>query len=73
MKTIRKTGHVLFLICLSIMAVQAQSGLEIKKVFDEARSEPSLIKQVFVLTHNVYFHKEVSFNNSRTDKALRKR
>lgn len=35
MKTIRKTGHVLFLICLSIMAVRAQSGLEIKKVFDE--------------------------------------
>lgn len=35
MKTIRKIGHVLFLICLSIMAVQAQSGLEIKKVFDE--------------------------------------
>lgn len=42
-----------------------------KKVFDEARSGSSLIKQVFVLTHNVYFHKEVSFNNSRTDKALK--
>ncbi len=46
-------------------------GSLIKKVFDEARSGQSLIKQVFVLTHNVYFHKEVSFNNSRTDKALK--
>jgi len=46
-------------------------GSLIKKVFDEARSGSSLIKQVFVLTHNVYFHKEVSFNNSRTDKSLK--
>jgi len=46
-------------------------GSLIKKVFDEARSGSSLIKQVFVLTHNVYFHKEVSFNNSRADKALK--
>lgn len=46
-------------------------GSLIKKVFDEARSGTSLIKQVFVLTHNVYFHKEVSFNNSRTEKALK--
>ncbi len=46
-------------------------GSLIKKVFDEARSGSSLIKQVFVLTHNVYFHKEVSFNNTRPDKALK--
>lgn len=46
-------------------------GSLIKKVFDEARSGTSLIKQVFVLTHNVYFHKEVSFNNDRRDKALK--
>jgi len=46
-------------------------GSLIKKLFDEVRSNASLIKQVFVLTHNVYFHKEVSFNTSRTDKALR--
>lgn len=45
-------------------------GSLIKKVFDEARRGSSLIKQVFVLTHNVYFHKEVSFNNSRMDKSL---
>ncbi len=46
-------------------------GSLIKKVFDEARSGSSLIKQVFVLTHNVYFHKEVSFNHLRNDKALK--
>lgn len=46
-------------------------GSLIKKVFDEARKGTSLIKQVFVLTHNVYFHKEVSFNNDRRDKALK--
>lgn len=46
-------------------------GTLIKKVFDEVRSRSSLIKQAFVLTHNVYFHKEVSFNNSRKDKALK--
>lgn len=46
-------------------------GSLIKKVFDEARSGSSLIKQVFVLTHNVYFHKEVSFNNLRKGKALK--
>ena len=46
-------------------------GSLIKKVFDETRNRSSLIKQVFVLTHNVYFHKEVSFNNTRADKALK--
>ena len=33
----------------------------IRKLFDEVREESSAIKQVFVLTHNVYFHREVSF------------
>lgn len=46
-------------------------GSLVKNVFDEVRGGTSLIKQVFVLTHNVYFHKEVSFNNSRTEKALK--
>ena len=46
-------------------------GSLIKKVFDETRNRSSLIKQVFVLTHNVYFHQEVSFNNTRADKALK--
>jgi wobble nucleotide-excising tRNase len=37
----------------------------IKKLFEEACSSTSTIKQVFVLTHNVYFHKEVSFKKNR--------
>lgn len=43
----------------------------IKGVFEQVRSQSSNIKQVFVLTHNVYFHKEVSFNGTRPkDRAL---
>ena len=38
----------------------------IKNLFGEVRSQSGTIKQIFVLTHNVYFHKEVSFNNRRT-------
>ncbi len=37
----------------------------IKGVMEEARSQNSQIKQIFVLTHNVYFHKEISFNNKK--------
>jgi len=43
----------------------------IKGVFDEVRNGSGTIKQVFVLTHNVYFHKEVSFHPKRcADKRL---
>lgn len=43
----------------------------IKVVMEEARNQDSQIKQVFVLTHNVYFHKEISFNRRRsTDSVL---
>lgn len=43
----------------------------IKGVMEEARSQSSQIKQIFVLTHNVYFHKEISYNRSRpADKTL---
>jgi wobble nucleotide-excising tRNase len=37
----------------------------IKGVFDEVRNGSGTIRQVFVLTHNVYFHKEVSFRPRR--------
>ncbi|OYW13500.1 MAG: hypothetical protein B7X02_02075, partial [Rhodospirillales bacterium 12-54-5] len=37
----------------------------IKRVIDEACRGDGLIKQVFVLTHNIYFHKEVSFDPKR--------
>jgi wobble nucleotide-excising tRNase len=38
----------------------------IKGVFDEVRARTGTIKQIFLLTHNVYFHKEVSFHPKRT-------
>ncbi|WP_337171754.1 AAA family ATPase [Gemmatimonas aurantiaca] len=37
----------------------------IREVCDSSRSVTGRIKQVFVLTHNVYFHKEVTYNNKR--------
>jgi wobble nucleotide-excising tRNase len=40
-------------------------GSLIKELFDEVRTGTGHIKQVFVLTHNVYFHKEVTFNPHR--------
>lgn len=43
----------------------------IKGLFDEVRSGTGHIKQIFVLTHNVYFHKEVTFNPNRRDVAMR--
>ncbi len=43
----------------------------IKQLFEEVRSDSGYIKQIFILTHNVYFHKEVSFNFRRSeDRAL---
>jgi wobble nucleotide-excising tRNase len=37
----------------------------IKRVLEEACQGAGVIKQVFVLTHNIYFHKEVSFDPKR--------
>ena len=37
----------------------------IKELFKELRDNDSNIKQIFVLTHNAYFHKEVCFNSRR--------
>jgi wobble nucleotide-excising tRNase len=42
----------------------------IKCLFDEVRAGTGHIKQIFVLTHNVYFHKEVTFNPNRREKAM---
>lgn len=42
----------------------------IKGLFDEVRSGTGHIKQIFVLTHNVYFHKEVTYNSNRRDVAM---
>lgn len=46
-------------------------GSLIKGLFDEVRAETGHIRQIFVLTHNVYFHKEVTFNIRRKKEALR--
>ncbi|SOD22803.1 AAA family ATPase [Nitrosomonas ureae] len=40
----------------------------IKGLFDEVKSGQGQIKQVFVFTHNVYFHKEVTFQPKRDKK-----
>lgn len=45
-------------------------GSLIKGLFEEVRSGVGQIKQIFVLTHNVYFHKEVTFNTRRSDRAM---
>lgn len=38
----------------------------IKGVINEMRAGNSAIKQVFVLTHNIYFHKEITFHKKRS-------
>ena len=38
----------------------------IKEIFKDLRKNSGTIKQVFVLTHNAYFHNEVSYNNRRS-------
>lgn len=45
-------------------------GSLIKGLFDEVRAGTGHIKQIFVLTHNVYFHKEVTYNPKRKDAAM---
>lgn len=44
----------------------------IKGLFDEIRNKTGHIKQIFVLTHNVYFHKEITFNPKRGGKNAKK-
>jgi wobble nucleotide-excising tRNase len=46
-------------------------GSLIKGIIDDVRKGIGHIKQVFVLTHNVYFHKEITFNPKRTNCAMR--
>ncbi|WP_038900467.1 AAA family ATPase [Dickeya dadantii] len=37
----------------------------IKGIFDDIRNNKGYIRQVFILTHNVYFHKEISYHPKR--------
>lgn len=45
-------------------------GSLIKGLFEEVRTGTGHIKQIFVLTHNVYFHKEVTYNSARRNVAM---
>ena len=47
-------------------------GSLIKGLFEEVRAGTNHIKQIFVLTHNVYFHKEVTFNSRRSNNEAMK-
>lgn len=47
-------GEILFIV-----------GSLIRSIINEAESGTSRIKQVFLLTHNIYFHKEVSHSSRR--------
>lgn len=44
----------------------------IKGLFDEVRNKIGHIKQIFVFTHNVYFHKEITFNSKRRNNQAMK-
>ncbi|MEO1280961.1 MAG: AAA family ATPase [Pseudomonadota bacterium] len=43
----------------------------IKIIISEMRTGTTAIKQVFVLTHNIYFHKEVAFDKKRSAATAR--
>ncbi|MCC6930952.1 MAG: AAA family ATPase [Gemmatimonadaceae bacterium] len=46
-------------------------GSLIKGLFEEVRGASGHVRQVFVLTHNVYFHREITFNPRRSkDQAM---
>lgn len=53
-------ADILFIVCNLIKSIMA-----------EMRSDNSAIKQVFVLTHNIYFHKEVTFDKKRSAATAR--
>ncbi|MFL9481936.1 AAA family ATPase [Chitinophagaceae bacterium LWZ2-11] len=41
----------------------------VKNIIDDIKEEKGCVKQLILLTHNVYFHKEVSFIDCRKDKS----
>lgn len=43
----------------------------IREIIQDVRENSGTIKQVFVLTHNIYFHKEVTYNKCRTKGLLK--
>ncbi len=46
----------------------------IREIIEKIRNKKVFVKQVFILTHNIYFHKEVTYNGMRSrnkDRALK--
>ena len=43
----------------------------IKKVIKEIKTNEGNIKQLILLTHNIYFHKQVSFLNGRAEQGIK--
>ena len=43
----------------------------IRELYNNIRNNKGIIKQIFILTHNVYFHKEVTFDPDRNKDGLR--
>ena len=41
----------------------------VKALIKDIRKDSSDVKQIFILTHNVFFHKETAFINQRTEKC----
>ncbi|MEN9848511.1 MAG: hypothetical protein RL368_1251, partial [Pseudomonadota bacterium] len=44
----------------------------IKNIFNEVRNQTGYIKQLFIFTHNIYFHNEVTFNAKRAPNSILK-
>ena len=44
----------------------------VKNIISDCLSDESLIEQVFILTHNIYFHQEVSFKTNRKNRSPKK-
>lgn len=42
----------------------------IRELIEDVRNSRGNIKQIFILTHNIYFHKEVTFNTKRREAVL---
>jgi wobble nucleotide-excising tRNase len=38
----------------------------IRELFEDVRNRKGIIKQICILTHNIYFHKEVSYNSKKS-------
>lgn len=42
----------------------------IRELIQDVREKKGTVKQVFVLTHNIYFHKEVTYNHKRNKNGI---